>query len=318
LQKTDPNKPWSGLEFPIQQHVKSFFSASIVTMVGNGCNTLFWTDRWVDGSRIQDFAPAVVANVGKRALSSRTVAHALENWQWVSDIVTPLNLSGLQQYLNLWDTLRGVVLTQEADRHVWIHSSSGQFSSKSCYKAFFLGSITFEPWKRLWKSWAPPKCKFFIWLAIRNKCWTADRLQKRGLDHPEVCPLCDQEPENIQHLLCTCVFSRQFWYYILSSLGMANLSPDSNESTFADWWAKVSKQVHKSKRRGFNSIIILGAWCLWLHRNKVVFDGVSPSIIGIKAIFFDEVEFWRLAGARHLEALVPGAGIFRSRVLLGD
>jgi hypothetical protein len=246
------------------------------------------------------------------------VAHALENWQWVSDIVTPLNLSGLQQYLNLWDALRGVVLTQEADRHVWIHSSSGQFSSKSCYKAFFLGSITFEPWKRLWKTWAPPKCKFFIWLAIRNKCWKADRLQKRGLDHHEVCPLCDQEPKNIQHLLCTCVFARQFWYYILSSLGMANLSPDSNESTFADWWAKVSKQVHKSKRRGFNSIIILGAWCLWLHRNKVVFDGVSPSIIGIKAIFLDEVEFWRLAGARHLEALVPGAGTFRSRVLLGD
>jgi hypothetical protein len=95
LQKTDPNKPWSGLEFPIQQHVRSFFSSSIVTMVGNGCNTLFWTDRWVDGSRIQDFAPVVVANVGKRALSSRTVAHALENWQWVSDIVSPLNLSGL-------------------------------------------------------------------------------------------------------------------------------------------------------------------------------------------------------------------------------
>jgi hypothetical protein len=169
---------------------------------------------------------------------------------------------------------------------VWIHSSSGQFSSKSCYKAFFLGSITFEPWKRLWKTWAPPKCKFFIWLAIRNKCWTADRLHKRGLDQTEVCPLCDQEPENIQHLLCTCVFARQFWYYILPSLGMANLSPDSNESTFADWWAKFSKQVHKSKRRGFNSIIILGAWCLWLHRNKVVFDGVSPSIIGIKAIFW--------------------------------
>jgi hypothetical protein len=79
----------------------------------------------VDGSHIQDFAPAVVANIGKRAISSRTVAHALENWQWVSDIETPLNLSGLQQYLNLWDALKGVVLTQEADRHVWIHSSSG-------------------------------------------------------------------------------------------------------------------------------------------------------------------------------------------------
>jgi hypothetical protein len=115
----------------------------------------------LDGSCIQDFAPVVVANVGKQAISSRTVAHALENWQWVSDIETPLNLSGLQQYLHLWDALRGVVLTHEADRHMWIHSSSGQFSSKSCYKAFFMGSITFEPWKRLWKTWAPSKCNFF-------------------------------------------------------------------------------------------------------------------------------------------------------------
>jgi hypothetical protein len=92
--------------------------------------------------------------------------------------------------------------------------------------------------------------------------------------------------DNIQHLLCTCIFARQFWYYILSSLGMANLSPASNESAFANWWAKVSKQVHKSKRRGFNSIIILRAWCLWLHRNKAVFYGVSPSINGIKIIFW--------------------------------
>jgi hypothetical protein len=49
-----------------------------------------------------------------------------------------------------------------------------------------MGAISFEPWKRLWKSWAPRKCKFFRWLAIRNKCWTADRLQRKGLPHPVV------------------------------------------------------------------------------------------------------------------------------------
>jgi hypothetical protein len=281
----------------------------------------------LDGSCIQDFAPVVVANVEKRAISSRTVAHALESWQWVSDIETPLNLSGLQQYLHLWDALKGVVLTHEADRHVWIHSSSRQFSSKSCYKALFMGSITFEPWKRLWKTWTPPKCKFFLWLTIRNRCWTADRLQKRGLDDPEVCPLCDQELENIQHLFCNCIFARQFWHCILSSLRLANLSPASNESnlspasnesSFAEWWRKVCKQVHKSKRRGFNSIIIMGAWCLRLHQNKAVFDGVRPSISGIKRVFLDELEWWGLAGAKHLEGLGLGAAIIRSRDLLRE
>jgi hypothetical protein len=79
---------------------------------------------------------------------------------------------------------------------------------------------------------------------------------------------------------------------------MANLSPASNESAFADWWVKVSKQVHKSKKRGFNNIIILGAWCLWLHRNKAVFDGVRPSINGIKTVFF-----WMKLSARSLPVL---------------
>jgi hypothetical protein len=111
LEKTDPNKPWFGLKFPIQQHVKRFFASSVVTLVGDESNTLFWTYRWLDGSCIHDFAPTVVANVGKRAISSRTVAHALENWQWVSDIETPLNLSGLQQYLHLWDALRSGAYT---------------------------------------------------------------------------------------------------------------------------------------------------------------------------------------------------------------
>jgi hypothetical protein len=87
--------------------------------------------------------------VGSRSISSRTVAQALDNWRWVSDIVNPLSLIGLQQYLQLWDALSGVVLTHEEDRHVWVHSGSRQFSSKSCYKAFFMVAISFEPWKRL-------------------------------------------------------------------------------------------------------------------------------------------------------------------------
>jgi hypothetical protein len=79
LEKTDPNRPWYGLKFPIQQHVRKFFASSVITLIGNGSNTLLWTDRWLDGACIKDFAPAVAASVGKRAVSSRTVAQALEN-----------------------------------------------------------------------------------------------------------------------------------------------------------------------------------------------------------------------------------------------
>jgi len=35
-----------------------------------------------------------------------------------------------------------------------------------------------------------------LWLMAHNRCWTADRLARRGLPHPEECPLCEQEDED--------------------------------------------------------------------------------------------------------------------------
>jgi hypothetical protein len=195
------------------------------------------------------------------------------------------------------------VLTQDDDQHVWRHEASGWFSSKSCYKVLFIGSIPFEPWKRLWKSWYPPECKTFLWLAMRNKCWTADTLAKRGLPHPEACPLCDQDQETIQHLLTTCVFARQFWYNLLSPFGLGHLSPGVEDIAFADWWKRVCNRVHKDKKKGFNSAIILGAWCLWLQCNRVVFEGDSPSIGRVQRSFLDELACWVLDGAKHLRSL---------------
>jgi hypothetical protein len=57
--------------------------------VGNGNNTLFWSDRWLNDCCIQDIAPEVAAKVDKKTLSSRTVAQGLDNRMWVRDIIPP-------------------------------------------------------------------------------------------------------------------------------------------------------------------------------------------------------------------------------------
>jgi hypothetical protein len=74
LQKTGPNRPWSGLDLPIQPQARQLFASSIISFVGNGKNTLFWSDRWLNGCYIQDIAPEVAAKVDKKTRSSRTVA----------------------------------------------------------------------------------------------------------------------------------------------------------------------------------------------------------------------------------------------------
>jgi hypothetical protein len=84
----------------------------------------------------------------------------------------------------------------------------------------------------------PPPRRSSIWLALKNKVWTAERLAKRGLPHPASCPLCDQEAENIQHLLFSCVFTKQVWFLILQGLGLSSL-PQPEERNFMGWWSSV-------------------------------------------------------------------------------
>ena len=60
-------------------------------------------------------------------------------------------------------------------------------------------------------------------------------------------------------ILSKCVFGRQFWHAILSLIGLTVVVPKRRDSCFAEWWRKASARIPKSKRKGFNSVVILGA-----------------------------------------------------------
>jgi len=211
-----------------------------------------------------------------------------------------LSWTGIREFLQLWDCLLNINLTDQEDCHTWRLDASRSYSSKSSYKAFFFGAVTFEPWQRIWKTWAPSKCKMFLWLAIQNRCWRADRLAKRGLYHPEKCPLCDQEEETILHLLTTCVIARQVWFKLLNPFNLADLVPQINERSFADWWRETISKVSEQHRKGVNTLITLGAWSIWKHRNACVFEGISPSVSTIWRELKTEHSLWCMAGAKKL------------------
>jgi hypothetical protein len=135
---------------------------------------------------------------------------------WVHDLRGTVTTVVIAEFINLAEAVSEVLLLPDTpDKHIWRFSSSGQYSAKSAYVMIFMGSITFEHCDLIWKSWAPPKCRFFLWLVAHNRCWTTDRLARRNLDHPDACVLCDQEEETINHLLLSCIFARQFWFILL-------------------------------------------------------------------------------------------------------
>lgn len=150
----------------------------------------------------------------------------------------------LTDYLQLWDLISGIELQSEVDdKHIFSIAPNGVYSAKSAYEGLFLGSVTFGHYKRIWKSWALPKCRFFLWLVAHKRCWTTDRLAKRGLNHPEKCLLCDQEEENMDHLLVQCSFSREFWYLLLRKFSLHSLAPQPTANSFLGWWEVMGGAV---------------------------------------------------------------------------
>jgi hypothetical protein len=191
----------------------------------------------------------------------------------VNDIQGALTVQVITDYLLAWDLIDGLELQPDTpDQHHWKLSSTRSYSCSSAYNSMFTGTINFSPWKRVWKSWAPPNCKFFVWLALNNKCWTSDRLAKRGLPHQPACPFCDQAEESINHLLSTCVLSREVWTWILRELRLDKVKPPCPSSRFRSWWSQAAASLDKDLRKGFNTLVILVTWILWKHRNVCVFD----------------------------------------------
>ena len=96
------------------------------------------------------------------------------------------------------------------------------------YLAFFNGQHPIEGAKVLRKTCAPGKCKFFIWLELHDRCWTVARRKRHGLQDDDLCVLCAQSSETIDHLLTTCPFSREVWFKILRKIGWDRVTPSTS------------------------------------------------------------------------------------------
>jgi hypothetical protein len=84
----------------------------VESIVGNGEHILFWSDRWLGGNTVSEMAPNLLKTIAKRVIKQCTVAQALENPRWVSDIKGTLSVPVLRQYLLLWDLVDNMLLQE--------------------------------------------------------------------------------------------------------------------------------------------------------------------------------------------------------------
>ena len=90
---------------------------------------------------------------------------------------------------------------------------------------------------------------------------------------------------------------------VLRQLGLQRLMPTSVES-WLPWWLHARKRVPKSQRRGFDSVVVLTAWCLWKERNSRFYNRNSKTVQEVLQAIKNEALDWVAAGNSALASLL--------------
>lgn len=88
---------------------------------------------------------------------------------------------------------------------------------------------------------------------------------------------------------------------------MQALSPQPETVSFMSWWESNNAVVGSLINKGLDSLIALGSWTIWNHRNKCVFDGIAPSLSQVLKQAGEDYEVWAFAGAKGLSLLSAAA-----------
>ena len=141
------------------------------TTIGDGRRALFWEDRWLDGYRIEEFAPNIHSRIPKRIHKLLHVKEVVTSGAWAHDVGPDMDGSTLVEFMELWARV-GVVQLHEGvpDVITWAWKRDGGYSARLAYAAKFMGREVAPTAMATWKSRASLQCRFFLWLVFRNRC----------------------------------------------------------------------------------------------------------------------------------------------------
>lgn len=193
--------------------------------------------------------------------------------KWINNLAHDLNAELLRDFFVLCQLIHSLHLdltTEHEDQITWTLESSGKYSARSAYGIQFSGQVISNFPNLIWKAWATPPCKFFVWLLLQDRVWTAVKLQLRGWENNYFCPLCERNLETAIHLFTECLYARKIRSMIALWSNCANLHPSNwaEQSDIEEWFIALTAGGTKEA----HSIAILTLWHIWKERNVRVFN----------------------------------------------
>ncbi len=165
------------------------------------------------------------------------------------------------------EVVGGVLPGEGADGVEWRWVRSGVFTVKSTYRLLIDGGLREYSFYHVWHLRMPSKVKIFVWLALKNRLLTTDNLTRRGWTVNQLCVLCGDHFETINHLLLGCLYSRFVFGSVEEGPGFEVLGAELPEV-----WESRPRGGAFNDRNGFLTLLAAHWWVIWNCRNKTIFQ----------------------------------------------
>jgi hypothetical protein len=163
----------------------------------------------------------------------------------------------------------------------------GLFELKSFYRALSPHGSSSFPWKSIWRSKAPPRVAFFVWMVAHSKILILDNLGRRGLVVVNRCWLCETEGESVDHLHLHlhCAAARGLWNAFFARFGLCWVMPRSVQELLASWWMGG----HMRSTVVWKMVPHCILRCIWRERNNRCFEDSrgAPPFLSCYSFYLD-------------------------------
>ncbi|GKA28887.1 RNA-directed DNA polymerase, eukaryota, reverse transcriptase zinc-binding domain protein [Tanacetum coccineum] len=249
--------------------------------IGNGEQSSFWNDIWLDDVAFKDQYGRLFALEDSKLIS---VASKLGHPSLFYSFRRQPRGGVEQESFNLLSSkVQSVILPRTEDRWSWSLDGAGMFSVKSTRVFIDDRILPVSTVPTRWIKLLPIKINVFAWKVSHDALPTRLQLSLRGIDIPSInCPTCDSGVESTSHTFFSCLVIRQVWrrIQIWWELG------DCNFSSYSEWYAWLFNLRLPSLLKIFlEGVCFVTWWTTWRYRNSLIFCNPPPN----QASLFDDI-----------------------------
>lgn len=206
--------------------LRSLAKQYIKKEVRNGETTSFWYDRWSRFDSLKELLGErgpldlgvpdhySVADVKKMR---RRRNHRVDILNQIEEVIRRLDINS-DEYEVLWKQGEGIYRNNFSTSKTW-----DQIRKVKPVCTWHRG---------IWFSQSTPKHAFTMWVAIKGRLQTMDRIQKWNNSINTTCVLCNSAPESCAHLFFRCRYTGMIWRKLTEGI--------MREAFTADWSELIS------------------------------------------------------------------------------